>query len=414
MGQRPGILPALATRREYFEYFDGYAVQSAEGLEERQLGDSLLKTYVLETVGNRTAVPALSQIFARAGARLDVVEEGRLYRVVDPAVGGVAGVLEVMDERYPVLYTAMRSEVSDRWAHRLVESSPWLDHLWLSAATFEKLWDYVKATVSPHRYTRLTFEHEATYEAVDSATMTSDEDEPDDRELVIDDERRSLVERRSSKFTMVDRIDVVKGSLPTLQETYRPLASITQLRMPGAGRGGHDFYFNGKVTNRSDSFADHREHVAFVLETYRRLTRRAEEQLWVSTEPLPAPLGGLTLKGTPVYVRFRSSLDPATFNRWIGSVSRRRGRFRLGGRVLRLGSTKAHLYGIDRHLWQPVQVEFTTDHVVALLPTGTCANTVHRLVTNIQRFIDPAVRAWIGDVEYDDLVRDAMPTVGGT
>jgi hypothetical protein len=39
------------------------------------------------------------------------------------------------------------------------------------------------------------------------------------------------------------------------------------------------------------------------------------------------------------------------------------------------------------------------------LPEGTCGNTIHRLITNIQRFLDPAVEAWIGDAPYDDFLK---------
>ena len=44
-------------------------------------------------------------------------------------------------------------------------------------------------------------------------------------------------------------------------------------------------------------------------------------------------------------------------------------------------------------------------NLTALLPDGTCGNTIHRLVTNIQRFLDPAVEAWIGDTPYSDLIQ---------
>ena len=83
----------------------------------------------------------------------------------------------------------------------------------------------------------------------------------------------------------------------------------------------------------------------------------------------------------------------------------RRGRFRLWGNPIHVGPSHIHVYGVDRHLWQPVYLEFTRRHVVAVLPKGTCGNTVHRLVTNVQRFVDPAVKAWIGDEEYATIIQ---------
>jgi hypothetical protein len=74
-----------------------------------------------------------------------------------------------------------------------------------------------------------------------------------------------------------------------------------------------------------------------------------------------------------------------------------------------LSSTKVHVYGVDQHLWQPVMLELTDRHLYAILPRGTCGNTVHRLVTNVQRFLDPGVSAWIGDRRFEQLIEEVMP-----
>jgi hypothetical protein len=69
-----------------------------------------------------------------------------------------------------------------------------------------------------------------------------------------------------------------------------------------------------------------------------------------------------------------------------------------------LNDHKVHANAIDQHLWQPLVMELTPKRVVAILPEGTCGNTINRLVSNIQRFVDPKVQAYIGDVEYSSLV----------
>ncbi|MDI6735811.1 MAG: hypothetical protein QME42_06415, partial [bacterium] len=77
-----------------------------------------------------------------------------------------------------------------------------------------------------------------------------------------------------------------------------------------------------------------------------------------------------------------------------------------------LSSEKVHIYGADRHLWQPIFLELTTRHAIAILPKGTCGNTIHRLVTNIQRYIDSAVEVWIGDWKYNDVISTAIKKRG--
>jgi len=63
-----------------------------------------------------------------------------------------------------------------------------------------------------------------------------------------------------------------------------------------------------------------------------------------------------------------------------------------------------HVYGADRHLWQPINMEFTEGGVVAILPHGTCGNTFHRLVTNIQRYVCPKIDAWLGSRPFDSFL----------
>lgn len=411
MNEASNLLPPLTSRRDFFDYLDGYSVQVADELYERHTTRGLVKTYMLETVRNGQPLPSVQAIFGRLGQELVPVDDDGLMLVVDPARNGPIALLEFLNERHPVIYTMLRADEGDRWVRRLVDATPWLDRLWLSARLFQELWSFIQRTVPPHRYTRLTFEYQSLYETGEIVTIdTLDEDNETAPRRSISAEEERVAERRSSKFTMVERIDTIRQKLPYLQDTYRPLHSITQLRVPGAGRGGHDFYFDGKVTNRSDSFADHRQAVEFVLGIYRQVTEAAEEMLWVSTEQAGANESGFSLKGAPVYLEFSEPLELATFDRWISSTfSHKRNRFRLGGHPIPLGPGKVQVYGIDRHLWQPVSLEITRRHMVAVLPEGTCGNTIHRLVTNVQRFVDPAVDAWVGDRPYSEIVDEALP-----
>lgn len=82
------------------------------------------------------------------------------------------------------------------------------------------------------------------------------------------------------------------------------------------------------------------------------------------------------------------------------TFSSRSGHLRLWGKPVRLGASKAHVYAIDEHLWQPIQLEMTRRHLLALLPHGTCGNSVNRLVTNLQRTLDPGLKASLAGVEY--------------
>jgi hypothetical protein len=111
------------------------------------------------------------------------------------------------------------------------------------------------------------------------------------------------------------------------------------------------------------------------------------------------------VSGAPVLIEFSRTLPAPTFERFVRlTFCRKENRFRLWGNPIQLGPQKYHVYGLDRHVWQPLFLEITDKHIVAVVPEGTCGNSIHRLVTNIQQYLDPAINVWIGDRPYDEMI----------
>lgn len=407
-------LPSLSSRQDYLDYLDGYAVERAEELRLAKTKRALVKTFLFETVAQDQQAPDELAAFRNAGVVLDRVDD-TLFTARPVSSHDIWGLVEFLERRHPVLYTLLESNEAKRWWNGIIHVSPWLDRVWLSAPIFTGLWEYVRRTSPPHRFSKLTFEYEARFEADqneegvigESGDAGETDEELETAEISDDGDQRS--ERRSSRCTVVERISEIQARLTRLQEVYRPFHSITQLRIPAASRGGHDFYFDGRVTNRSDSFLDHRQQVAFVLRLYRGATERAEKALWMSAERKgDEATEAYHLHGAPVLLQFSEPLLEGVFERWMSVMFARRSRFRLWGNPISLGRNHLHVYGIDRHLWQPIYLEFTRRHVLAILPKGTCGNTVHRLVTNIQRFVDAEVKTWIGEMEYSSVISRSL------
>jgi hypothetical protein len=264
------------------------------------------------------------------------------------------------------------------------------------------------------RYAKLGFCHESKFDipedfaSLDETSEEEAEETSEDEETTEDEESSSedrlKPERYNARFQMADRIREIKGALSKLQDNYAPLHVIDMLRLPShTGHGGHDLYQNGQITNRTDSFEDHRNTVRYLYRIYKSILERTEESAWHGTsEPHALRFG---TKGTPLIVNFPAPLSEPTFNRWVEKAFRKKGPFKLWGNPMRLGPTKVHVYGADRHLWQPINLEMTSRGIVAILPKGTCGNTFHRLVTNIQRYVCPDIRAWIGSEPFKDMVR---------
>jgi hypothetical protein len=383
---RVADLPKLEALEEYFDLFTGATGAAAIAVKDAKLSSGLQKTYLLETVGDLVGLGDLSGIFARSSLRAEPIGDGLSGFALFSAAGIRCAIVEKIAPRYLALYTLLPSQESDKLVKTAVAANPYLDHLWLSSQSFRALWNHVRETNSGRRYGKITFEHESIFQIdVNIAAEDSFEDE-----------------RRASRFTMVDRLDVIEQQLAPLQESYAPLASITHLRIPAAGRGGHDLYVDGKVTNRSDSFLDHRSALLDIVRMYSGLTSNLESQLWVRGQEAEE-YGGLS--GAVAELVFSSPLSQPTFNRWMLSLwNNRRNRFRLAGYPTWSGPNRVQASVIDQHLWQPLVMEFTTSRIFAIIPEGTCGNTINRLVSNVQRFIDPQVEAFVGGVSYASLI----------
>jgi hypothetical protein len=411
MNSDPGYLPRLASRENYVDFLEGYVLPTVEEAEARRASRKLVKTYLLETVGHG---PERNVTEAFPGnVQLDRLDDS-MFRVLDASHGErIVGLLELLDDRHPVLYTTLGVKESDRWIRQNVDSTPWLDRMWLSSPMLFELWQYVQRTTPSHRYVRLGFEHEAWYEAstdVDAAGDDLDEgvdDEDDDFEEDEDNAGQASIERRRSKVNLTERLSVLKNKLPQLIRLYDPLHSLVQLQMPSAGRGGHLLHFDGKATNRSESFLEHRATMQLIVGLYRRVTENAEEHLWLATSD--AGDDGFRISGAPLSIRYSEPLSQATFDRFVNlGLQRKTSRFRIGGYAQRRGPTKVQLAAIDRHLWQPFLLEATSQQLLAVLPHGTCGNSIHRLVTNVQRYVDPEIKVWLGSEPYEAAVASAL------
>lgn len=396
------LLPSLRTRREYFDFLDKWTVGTVDDLRAHMSPHALVKAFLLETSrtnGSRNSVDAL----AGADQRMSQVDE-TMYRVQSPSEKEDWALVDVEDERYPVIYTALESREASVRIDRLLQKSPLLDRAWFAAPMFRRLWQLVLGAYPEYRFTRMVFEHESVYEAFAEDDEGAEFEQGS--EITAEDPPESMTERRRARIQITERIGKLNNALDQMRKEYNPLESIVQLRVPAAHRGGHDVYFDGRFTNRSDSVTSLRQTVSTVKEIYQGTTQRAEEAAWPRIPEEAIAHQGLSL-GLPLLITFNEELELTTFDRWISTLRRKNNRFRLWGTPIEMGPGKVHLYAVDNHLWQPIDLEITRTHLYALLPRGTCGNTIHRLIANVQRFVDPKPHAFIGNEPYEEFIRQA-------
>ena len=290
-----------------------------------------------------------------------------------------------------------------------------LDSTWFSGQLLQSLWDGDVSKRGDNRFSRLVFRHESIFDMPEDVTQAPDTEDEEATEEIPDEDRPER-DRRRVRSEIRDRIGPISHALTNLQGNYPPLNALYALRLPSrVMRGSHDLYQMGQITNRSESFEDHRNTVRYLYRTYKSVLESTENSAWLASEDsIPTQKTAAFLKGVPLIINFTEELSEATFNRWTTLAFQKRNQFRLWGDPIRLGPKKVHVYGADRHLWQPINLEMTSNRIVAILPKGTCGNTFHRLVTNVQRYVCPKVDVWLGAKPFYQMISEAQANVEDT
>lgn len=419
--KRP-VLPANPQDRfEVYRLFDGLSEEGKEGIDRGRTRTPLVKSFLIEHVsskrGRETRLP--QNIWSQLGGSPHQVDEkffsvqGQVKTDEGRQELATVGYLEQYDERFFAYYTTEDSAGARQRVSRWIQKSPDLDSCWFNSDLLQVLWNKDVSKRGDNRYGKLTFKHESIFEMPEDMVEEQGDSDEDPSELEI--EEMPEQERRKARFEMSDRIGRIRQSLSQLQDEYNPLCALYSLRFPSRlGTGSHDLYQNGQITNRSESFEDHRSTALYLYHVYKNILEKTESKAWSDSETALVGQGSQSsYKGVPLIVRFgKETLNEATFNRWISRAFRKNNVFRLWGEPIRMGPTKVHVYGADRHLWQPLNLEITESGLVAILPKGTCGNTFHRLVTNIQRYVCPKIEAWVGATPLSELMESA--TEGGS
>jgi hypothetical protein len=396
-------------RFEVYRLFDGLAVEGKEGLDAGRTRVPLVKTFLLEHVSGRDGnrPKSLSEIWRGLHGAPTQIDEtlfsvtGTVKNEDGKGSEAVTGYVEKYDERFFAYYTVEDSQSARQRVRRWVTRSPDLDSTWFSGPLLKGLWDNYITHREEHRYTKLVFRHDSVYDLQNDAADDPGDDE-DQVENTDPENESPEPERRRIRSEMGDCVSRLRGSLDALRQSYSPLHALYSVRIPSTmQRGGHDLNQEGQLTNRSNSFTDHRNHARFLWQIYKGIVEDTEKSAWGTAGTEAKPTVGW--QGAPLIVKFGEPLSKATFDNFVSKAFRKGNRFNLWGNPQRLGPSKVHLYGADRHLWQPLNLELTEQRLVAILPRGTCGNTFHRLVANLQQWVCPKIDAWIGARTFDSL-----------
>ena len=399
-------------RFEVYRIFNGLSAEGKEGLERGKMRVPLVKTFLLEHVSSRNGatVKPLDEIWSNLHAQPTQIDES-FFSVEDLVKESessaprrdITGYLEKYDERFFAYHTIEDSLTARKRVTKWATKSPDLDFTWFTSPLLKALWNKDVSKRGDHRFGKLVFRHESVFELPEDAVESVEDEEQNASVEEPESEESPELERRKFRSEMGDCIGRIKKSLDGMQASYSPLNALFSVRIPShLGRGGHELFQNGQLTNRADNFEDHRNTARYLYRIYKSVLETTEDHAWGEPQANNNKIVGW--RGVPLIVNFDEPLTQPTFDFWISRAFRKNGLFKLWGEPLRLGPTKVHVYGADRHLWQPINMEFTERGIVAILPRGTCGNTFHRLVTNIQRYVCPKIDAWLGSRRFESFL----------
>ncbi|QGH32580.1 hypothetical protein GI584_00100 [Gracilibacillus salitolerans] len=392
---------SFKNREKVFKFLDHYSNDMKEQIDINKTKQPLLKSYIFETF-NREINEDLE--FDISSLESLINNEYGTFKQIDECLYSIIGFnkfpfgfIEIVNDRFFVLYALEKSSITDQLFSKIIKSSSLIDNLWISGKMFDGFLTQIAATHHPQRYIKMNFEYSNIFNSLDEEGYIQSDYIDFDFE-----------EDRVTKINLSKELAEIKMNLPEIRNLLPEFNSIGLLKFPTRiGKGGHDFYRNGKVTNRSNSFKDHRYQITNNINYYKNITEDLENNVWLNFENISAPSKSesLNFNGLPVSFKFSKKLNESTFNKFV-DVTFRKGQepFKIIGNPIRLNNERVHVYGTDLHLWQEVILDLSCDEFIMFLPRGTCGNTIHRMVTNIQRYLDPAVTITIGNIDYESYI----------
>lgn len=398
MGGTVRVESKWKSREDIFSYLEEYSQNTKEQIDNYKIKNTLLKSYVFETF-NESLFDSLSvskeiinvhNLFSDQKHSLQQIDE-ELFTLYEN--DKLIGFIEQINPRFCTLYTTESSKHSDHLTQSYVKKSTTLDSLWISGKMYDNFLEEITSYHHPERFTKMKFEFNAMFER---SHLHKDE----------------IVEHKVSSVSLVEELGGIVDKLDGVRQYFSSFHSVGSLRFPShVGKGGHDVYQNGKFTNRSDSFSDHRIQLKQIVSIYQDMTERLEKKVWIEVEEIKSKdnLINTSFKASPVTISFSKPLNKYVFNNFVEyTFPKGREPFKIYGEIKRISEEQVHVYGVDLHLWQNVVLDLSTERFILFLPKGTCGNTIHRLVTNIQKFLDPQIDVYIGDSSYEGILNQVI------
>lgn len=376
------------------EKMQGYQASRLEDLKRESLSAALLKSYLVET---RYRADELEDAFRHSDEFKFYQTSPNFFQVFYDAPRfeeSEGAFLEILSERVSVLYTKDKAGASDSRTEKLLGTSTGFESLHITGPSFMGIWNEISPRIPGYRFVEIGCRKDQVVSLLAG----------DDLDLLADSH-----ESTSSNLVLRDTVNDIQESLAKLQDAYAAFRSIKHIRLPSRSGGGHTVFNNGKVTNRSRSFSEHREILIFFAAFYTNVIL-STEALLRDAHAVPST-GQTTGKPVPLVYRFPRPLPIEFVDRLVQAMFSKNGEvkqyFQIRGKPMQLTRGRYQVYGVDGREFAPLNLEITRDHILALVERTVAGSVIQRLIINLQLYVMPASEIWMGSVNLLKLAEDS-------
>jgi len=153
-----------------------------------------------------------------------------------------------------------------------------------------------------------------------------------------------------------------------------------------------DIKYDGKITARGTSFASHNTLITTLMRKYSNKIRDIEQRFAMSYN---VDDGQFSIQGSPIFVVFKNPIPNLVF--FCRSLFSCSYPFKLWGVPMIINDQHIRVSGIDLHIGKKLDFEITPEFMRIYLPENTCANSVIRIITNLQHYYDSRLDAQDSD-----------------
>ncbi|MDP8239221.1 MAG: hypothetical protein P9X24_09030 [Candidatus Hatepunaea meridiana] len=374
----------IQTRRQLFDFLQGQMMTAYESLLQRQRLDfesTLIKSYVIEvdvptnlaeTTNDQHAwMEFLNYLFkpldnTQSTVQVQCKEEKGFFELNLNRSDQRALIYVdcITDQRFWIVYTISNSKTVDWWLESLIKIKPELDLVWFWPSFLESI---------QNRGIPKGFGLDYDYRKFEGET--------EERTTYL---KMQLWGGRDTK----ELYDLLRD-----HEVYGDKTVLSKVRLKELGNGEtnehfalQDVKFNGKFTVRGTDFSTHAATLSSVRKSYRDNILNIENEYslrWCESESN----GGIILKGSPLhFIPPEGYRIPITTfcDRALNSALP----FRLLGFKREMSESSAVVEVVDFHTGGEFSMEIFPDVLSVYLPEETCGNSIARLYTNLQHYLN--------------------------